>query len=251
MPSRCRGVRSGLDLRLSYHEIKRVAPYQLLDSFEVVKEVDRYRDSWKPQKPRILLLAESHVHTRDEDFAHRWSYLEEGAYQGSLVRFVYCLANGERDLVNIRSNRGTWQYWKILSSCLSGESGFPTILKHSTPDFKQRIENKIRLLKTLKEAGIWLIDASIVGINGTSEPAKTNVLLQSWKNYTGPRIKSLSPTLKHIIVIGTGVEKTLMNEIQRLGIEHSVIPQPNARLTGGYPSKHYETCFKTCSKFRN
>lgn len=240
-----------MDLRLSYHEIKRVAPYQALDSFEVVEEVERYRNLWKPQKPRILLLGESHVHTRDQDFAHRWSYPEEGTYQGNLVRFVYCLANGERDLVNIPTNRGTWQYWKILSSCLSGVSGFPTILKHSTPDFKRRIKNKIRLLKSLKESGIWLMDASIVGINGTSEPTKTNVLLQSWKNYTGPTVKSLSPTLKHIIVIGAGVERTIRNEIERLGIRHSVIPQPNARLTGGYPSKHYETCFEICSKLLN
>jgi hypothetical protein len=240
-----------MDLRSCYDEIKRVAPYKILDSFEVVKEVDRYRELWMPEKPRIILLAESHVHTRNEDFAHRWSYPKDGTYQGNFVRFVYCLANGERDLVNIPSNRGTWQYWKILSSCLSAESCFPTILKQSTPDFKQRIENKIRLLKVLQGAGIWLLDASIVGINSTSEPAKTSVLLQSWKNYTGPRLKSLSSTLKHVIVIGTGVKKTLMSEIQRLGVEHSVIPQPNARIAGGYPSKHYKTCFGICSKLRN
>ena len=239
-----------MDLRTCYDEIKRIAPDQILDSFQVVKEVDRYRELWKPQKPRIILLAESHVHTCNEDFAHRWLYPEEGRYQGNLVRFVYCLANGERNLVNIPSNRGTWQYWKILSSCLSGESGFPSILKHSTPDFKQRIENKIRLLKTLKERGIWLMDASIVGINGINELAKTNVLLHCWKNYVGPRVKSLSPALKHVIVIGTGVERTLGNRIARFGIEHSVIQQPNARIAGGYPSKYYKTCFETCSKFR-
>ena len=89
---------SELDLRTCYDEIKKIALDQILDSFEVVKEVDRYRDFWKPQKPRIILLAESHVHTCDEDFAHRWSYPDDGTYHGNLVRFVYCLANGERDL---------------------------------------------------------------------------------------------------------------------------------------------------------
>ena len=94
------------------------------------------------------------------------------------------------------------------------------------------------------------MDSSIVGINGINEPAKTSILLHCWKNYVGPRLMSLSPTLKHIIVIGTGVERTLGNRIARFGIEHSVIQQPNARLAGGYPSKYYKTCLETCSKFR-
>ena len=241
-----------MDLRICYDGIKRIAPYLDLDSFEVVKEVDRYREFWRPEKPRVILLAESHVHTSKENFSHRWSYpAPDVECQGNFVRFVYCLANGEKKLVDIKSNRGTWQYWKILSSCLNGELGFLAILKHSTPNFKRRMENKIQLLKNLKGAGVWLMDASIIGINGLSEPAKTNILLHSWKNHTGPRIKSFSPNLKHIIVIGNGVEKTLRNEIERSGIEHSTIPQPNARLTGGYSSKHYKTCSEICSKFQN
>jgi hypothetical protein len=239
-----------LDLQLCYDGIKRIAPYIDLDSFEVVTEVERYREFWKPERPRVILLAESHVHTRKEDFVYRWSYPDVPELQGNFVRFVYCLANGERDLVNIASNRGTWQYWKILSSCLNGESSFPAILKRSTPNFKRRIENKILLLKKLKEAGVWLLDGSIVGINGLAGTVQTDILLYCWKEYTGPRVKSLSPPPKHMIVIGSGVDRTLRGEIDKLGIPHSTIPQPNARLEGGYSSKFYQTCFRICSESR-
>ena len=79
---------SQTDLMLCYDGIKRIAPYLDLDSFEVVKEVDRYREFWRPEKPHVILVAESHVHTCNQDFAHRWSYPEGGEYHGNLVRFV-------------------------------------------------------------------------------------------------------------------------------------------------------------------
>src|SRR5438105_4344580 len=90
-----------------------------IDSFNVIREVERYRQFWKPDQVRVILLAESHVRTSLEDFAYRWSYNTDKHYQGNFVRFVYCLANGERDLVPIASNKGTWQFWKILFSCIT------------------------------------------------------------------------------------------------------------------------------------
>src|SRR5207249_11070560 len=87
-----------------------------IDSLDVAREVERYRQFWRPDKARVVLLAESHVRTSPEDFAYRWSYNIEGDYQGNFARFVYCLANGERDLVPLASNKGTWQFWKILFS---------------------------------------------------------------------------------------------------------------------------------------
>ncbi len=132
---------------------------RVLDTFEIVKEVERYREFWRPPKVRVVLLAESHVNTSHEDFVHYWSYGADPEYQGNFVRFVYCLANGESNLVNIPSNKGMWQFWKILFSCLnevSGNADFAPILKGSTSDFDRRMQNKIRLLLKLQEAGIWL-----------------------------------------------------------------------------------------------
>src|SRR5205823_9640324 len=37
------------------------------EAVEVVIEVERHRWFWRPSKPRILLVAESHVFTSDED----------------------------------------------------------------------------------------------------------------------------------------------------------------------------------------
>lgn len=224
-----------------------------VDTFEVVNEVDRYRELWRPDEVSVILLAESHVRTSLEDFAHQWSYGNDSVHHGNYVRFVYCLANGERNLVNTPSNRGTWQFWKILFSCLNpvlGNKDFAPILKSSTPDFTQRIKNKIQLLSSLKKAGIWLMDASIVGVNGLDTTTKDRILRYCWKRYTGPRMENLEPLSKHLIVIGAGVGQTLKDEIERLGIEYTVIPQPQAHLAGGY-SEYYQRCFEICSRFRN
>src|SRR6266487_7163851 len=109
-----------------------------IDSYDTVEEVERHRRFWRPDKVRVVLLAESHVRTDEEDFNHRWSYGSGPVYQGKFVRFVYCLAYGERKLVQIPSNRGTWQFWLLLSSCLNSptdRSTFSSVLRKTTPEF--------------------------------------------------------------------------------------------------------------------
>ncbi len=223
-----------------------------LDTFEVVEEVERYRQLWRPDRVRVILLAESHVHTSEDDFAHYWSFGTDSVFQGNFVRFVYCLANGERYLVNIPSNKGTWQFWKILFSCMNRVSGnidFAPILKTFTPDSGRRIRNKIQLLQNLKEAGIWLVDASIIGINELDQSSKARVLQHCWQSHVGPTINSLDPRPKHIIVIGSGVEKAVADKLHELSFNYDVIPQPQARLKNGY-SRYYQKCFELCSRVR-
>ena len=60
-----------LDLRQCYDGIKGLTPNLDLDSYEVVEEVSRIRELWRPKKVRVVLLAESHVRTSQEDFANR------------------------------------------------------------------------------------------------------------------------------------------------------------------------------------
>ncbi len=241
-----------MSLSQCYGGIREVFASETLDSFEVVKEVARYRDIWKPEKVKVVLLAESHVHTEPSDFALRWSYKADRLYEGNYVRFVYCLANGERRLANIPSNGGTWQYWKLFYSCLNpiSDDSDPPILRRCTPNFDQRMGEKIALLSNLREAGIWLVDASIVGIAGEEMATKAIILRHCWKTYTGQKLRNLDPQPKHIIIIGAGVEKTLKSEIDKLAVDHSLVVQPNARLSGGY-SEYYWRCFEICSKFRN
>ena len=225
-------------------------PPERLDPFEVVEQVAEYRDLWKPNKVRIVLLAESHVRTSPGDFAIQWSYkTNDSIYAGHYVRFVYCLANGERELAPIPTNRGTWQYWKLLYHCLNpvSKARDPPVLKRSTPDFHERMRKKIDLLLDLKNAGIWLMDASIVGIEREKPTLKAEVLLDCWKNYVGQKLTTMDPRPRGIIVVGNGVRDALEKEILNdLGIQPAVIRQPNAHLIGGYSD--YQICFDFCSR---
>src|SRR6266516_3342231 len=139
-----------MSLREAYEKVKQILEDP--DSYEVVEQVETYRNLWKPASVNVVLLAESHVHTNQDDFLE-WSYGENPSYGGRLVRFVYCLGYGE-NLVKISSNPGTSQFWKILYSCLhrtSKKHDFGPILKSLTRDKDRRIANKILLLQQLKK----------------------------------------------------------------------------------------------------
>jgi hypothetical protein len=218
------------------------------DTLEVVEAVEGYRKLWKPDKVRVVLLAESHVHTNRNDFEQSWSYGSPPALEGRFVRFVYCLAYGERRLADLPSNRGTWQFWKIFYSCLnrvSENSDFAPILRRWTPNLETRMNNKIRLLNHLKREGVWLVDASILAINGLDQSLKNEVIRICWKGYVGPMLDSLNPRPERILVIGSGVARTLNVEINALGFTSKVIPQPQAREKSGY-LRHFQTCFDFC-----
>jgi hypothetical protein len=234
-------------LRQCYDSIKGLV--DPADSLEIVEEVERYRNLWRPETVRVVLLAESHVHTSKEDFLE-WSYGKNPTYSGRLVRFVYCLGYGE-NLVKISSNPGTSQFWKILYSCLHRvpeKHAFAPILKSLTRDQDQRIANKILLLEQLKKAGVWLVDASIIGINGRDSDLKSRVVAESWDGYTGPLIERVDPRPRNIIVIGYGVAETLESRLKQLNIPTHKIPQPQGWRKPGY-TQFYQECYEICSKF--
>jgi hypothetical protein len=124
-----RAKRDAMSLRESYERIKEMIENP--ESFEVVEQVETYRNLWKPVQVNVVLLAESHVYTSQEDF-REWSYGQNPTYHGRLVRFVYYLGYGE-NLVKISSNPGTPQFWKILCSCLHApeKNVFAPILNRS------------------------------------------------------------------------------------------------------------------------
>jgi hypothetical protein len=129
-------------------------------------------------------------------------------------------------------------------------AAFSSVLRRTTPDFNARMRNKIHLLEILKKAGIWLLDASIVGINEQKNSVRGRIILHCWRNFMRPELQLLSPMPEHIIIIGEGVAKSIGEEVGKLGIEHTVVPQPQAHLPGGY-SAYYDQCFETCSRFRD
>src|SRR5436309_6964164 len=106
-------------LRSTYERLRTLGPGLDLGSLAIAAEVVRLRELWRPKTTRTVLLAESHAQTREEEFAVRWR-IANTSHQGNFVKFVYCLANGEKALApEISRNIGTSQYWKIFFSCVN------------------------------------------------------------------------------------------------------------------------------------
>lgn len=207
-----------------------------IEPFESVELVEKYRRFWKPEKVRVVLLAESHVFTSNDDRKITLRKIKElPGYPKEYARFVYCLAYGEKQLTNNSSHPrrdGTPQFWKIFFSCanhVSDIKDFHPVLS-CTPD-KQRLKNKIDLLCSLKKKGIWLVDASIVALYPNKKINKVKVIEKSWDCYTSNVVRDVKP--EHIICIGKGVDRVLGKEIKRIvdSEKYTVIPHPNARLS--------------------
>lgn len=110
---------------------------------------------------------------------------------------------------------------------------------------KQRIANKIKILKQLKEQGIWLVDASIVGLykDGKKISNMFEALEESWQSYTRDVVISTKPD--HVICIGKGVARVVEADLRKLfPSRYTVIPQPNAFL----PSEEHLANYKTYSE---
>ena len=227
------------------------------ESWESVELVERYRRYWRPKRPRVVLLAESHVHTSDND---RRSCMREMSalsdYPCNYARFVYCLTYGESSLLKGKApskNPGTPQFWKLFHSCQdcawdnAGNADFSPILKGAkkgTPDLEQRIQNKLRLLHTLRERGIWLVDASIMALyhDGKKHPIDGAVPM-SWEKYTRTIVADAKPA--HVIVVGKGVANSLKGLLPE---NHTVVCQPNAHLTSEEQRDNFHKVYNLCKK---
>ena len=256
------GTEVGRNIERAYQLIKKsVSGGMLMDSFDVVKQVEEYRQFWKPKRTNVALLAESHVYTDERDFEiecdrfilHRMV----PSYPLRFVRFVYCLGYGEDKLLirkrADRKNTGTPQYWKIFSSCVAENEtdlGFHRIVSTKTPTFMKRLYNKVSVLQKMKDKGIWLLDASIIGLYGTGQKNRENFKKTtfeiSWKNHVSKLLKEATP--KHIILIGKGVGDILHFNLQNIGVPFTVVPQPQARGTSEWQLENYKTYQRICAK---
>jgi len=243
----------------TYELIKKRVPQTLIDSLEVAKQVEEYRQFWKPKEIKVMLLAESHVFTDKQDYKIRCNRLIMNKiipnYPLHFVRFVYCLGYGENPLLerSVKNNRGTPQYWKIFSSCVAEndrELAFHRVLKTKTAYFPQRLRNKADVLRKMREKGIWLLDASIVGLYGSglknSEIIK-RIIKTCWDNHLANMTKELEP--KHIIVIGKRVENVIGSELQKLKFPFTTVYQPQARGDSQEQLERYKTYQRMCTRY--
>lgn len=209
------------------------------ESIDVGLEVERHRWQWKPEQPRLLLVAESHVLTTDEDIRVRVSEVKIRPYlrpQATLppdrfVRFVYCLAYGETELLSAPpahfSNTGTPPYWDIFGR-VSFRCPQPRLEDGASLD--DRMRWKVDTLRALYRMGIWLLDASVHAIYRRSD-VRLDVVQQTlhgqwWSGYGKFLIDSCqSPK---VWVIGRTVYKGLTNAGLKVFGGPNWVYQPNA-----------------------
>lgn len=238
-------------LKETYLKIHKILG-QHTEPFESVQLVETYRRFFKPEKVRVVLLAESHVFTYDAD---REVYIppipDLHGYPDQYARFVYCLAYGERSLTGSvlhPKREGTPQFWKILYSCcnsISSPEDFHPVLG-KTPT-EQRIRNKIEVLAQLREKGVWLIDASIVALYKDSKkvPNMFEALSESWRSYTREVIISSQP--EHVICIGKGVASMVEDDLRdNFPSAYTVLAQPNAFLPSDEHFANYKMYSRIC-----
>jgi hypothetical protein len=197
------------------------------EEFQIIECIHNYRMTWKPENVKVILLAESHVFTKYCEYKNTFS----SPINSNYTRFIYCLGYGEKDFFIknlIIPKAGTPQFWTLFNKTRHSQFA---VLKKDEKKFSNRISNKINLLQDMKNNGIWLLDASIVGIyeNGKkpSNSIYNRILRDSYAYYCEPIILKEKPDL--IIIIGKGVNNSIGKLVKKLNISIEVIDQPQAR----------------------
>lgn len=228
------------------------------ESLGVLETSEKLRFFWKPKKVKLMLLAESHVYTTEEEnnviqnveqFKDIFDYEN---YPKEFVKLIYCLGYGENEILEtpLDKNSGTPQFWKIFYNTLNEiqNSDFSPILMGTTKNYKERISNKIKLLNEMKENGIWLIDASILALYGNGPKPKDykKILEICWHNYINQLILKENP--EAILVIGSQVHSNLKEHLITTGIPFDFVPQPQARLSKEEIQGVYKKTFEFAKK---
>jgi hypothetical protein len=241
-------------------EAQAIDPAIELDSFDVVADVEKLRQAFRPKNVKVILLCESHVSTSKEDHKIIVNYDQITcsifrSLPTNFVRFVYCLGYGENELLEALpgKNTGTPQYWKLLASCQKEpRDGFAdAFLKSKNRDAMARLNAKADLLRTLRDSGVWLVDASIVGVyaSGGKKPSNTlikKILKTSFHHYVRRSIEDTQP--EQVIIVGTSVRDALIEQIREIVSPNKIttVCQPNARIDGNKRQREMTELFKLC-----
>ena len=211
------------------------------------------RNHWKPEgRIKLLLLAESHVFTSKED--HKITVNNDYVFpKGSnqYTKFIYCLGHGEPELLSPLPEiiGRTPQFWKIFYglfhdlSLQRNNRSIPVLIGHN-PNLKNRLNEKIELLKKMKKNGIWLLDASPVAIAGNDPCMRRcyyrDILRISANEYLKPLIENMQP--ERVLIIGREVSR-IITPILDLKDSHT-IPQPTAFLNAEAKRQLFSDVYK-------
>lgn len=230
------------------------------ESIGIGLEVERHRWHWKPERPKLLLIAESHVFTTDEDISIGVSESKFRPHfrpraqlpPDKFVRLVYCLGYGETELLSNPpdefSNPGTPTYWDIF-----GRVSFrcPQPRHEDGASLADRMRWKVDSLQELHHMGIWLLDASVHAIYRRNKirlprPVQEKLHRQWWNGY-GKSIIDLCDS-PNVWVIGRTVYKCLANAGMSVYGGKRWVYQPNA---GGVDlNENWSDLLKDCWKLK-
>ena len=209
---------------------------------EAALAAEECRQAWRPERLRVLLLAESHIATGAADLAWRVALPPGLDWPGPtrFVRHIYCAGYGEPELLqgptdagpDSRPRGGTPQFWRLMAAAEGADCpAWPAVARQGT-EIGARLAAKAALLHRLRARGIWLTDASLAALAVPSVRRHGDAALdalalrESWRLYHGALLPALAPA--HVAVIGLGVARTLAAELDRAFPNRwSALRQPN------------------------
>jgi hypothetical protein len=132
---------------------------------------------------------------------------------------------------------------------VNSNADFASILKSRTT-LKERILNKAGLLMTLKERGVWLVDACICALYASGKKPNNIVMSKairtSWSNYTKNVVERTHA--KHVIIVGKGVARVVEVDVKNMTSgNYSVVDQPNAHLSTDEHLENFRTYYRLCN----
>ncbi len=237
----------------AYRGLAAMIGEESIEPLAVAVEVERLRQLWRPDEVRVVLLAESHVWTSAKEAQCRVRV--PGQSETGYVRFVYCLGYGEPSVVSpgVAKKSGTPQYWRLFHDCLDGPGVSAEDITKKQRNTLRRIRAKLQLLERMRDAGLWLVDASVTALYNYGRKlvkgrAYRDALAASWDAYVGKVVAECRPGA--ILVVGQGVGNALSGRVQgaATGAGIEVISQPNARLSAADREAERRQCYEFCSR---
>lgn len=185
------------------------------ESPQYLASVAAWREAWRPEKVRVLLVAESHVAEEAGDASVRVVVRAPSRTElpSSFCRLVYCLGYGEDGVCSPppTRNAGTWQFWDILGAIAGGPN--PTQPRKDRSTLSDRLRWKLDVLTWLRRHGVWLVDACVAGVyqpgggRAFAGGDYERMVRDSFERFVWPGV-SQEP-IEQVWVIGVGVAKAL------------------------------------------
>jgi hypothetical protein len=135
-----------MGLELAYGRARDIIGRERAECLDAAVEVERLRSACRPERVRVVVLAESHVWTSRDEIRSR--VMQPNGIETGFARFVYCLGYGEPQLVEpaVAPNRGTPQFWRLFHDAVYGPTiPHARVMRAGEADSLKRVQNKLDL----------------------------------------------------------------------------------------------------------